>query len=688
MGNDGRIDRAGRKKRTLFVLKPSRLHLSLSLILFSFFSCPQDIKAQLNTDRLMISGEIALHYEDYVLSIQYFNQVISQKPYLYQPWQYRAIAKYYLDDYTGSEADATEALERNPYVEGLYDLRAIDRIRQKRFEEAISDYNHAIRLNPRSQNYRFNRALCMMNIKDYDQALLETDTMMMRWSHMANAYTLRAEIYLQQQDTTEAVVWLDRSLEIDPYTAETWTTRAFVSLARREWSDADRQLGRAIHLKPKTAANYVNRALARMNLNNLRGAMSDYDTAIDLDPHNFLAHYNRGLLRMQLGDDNRAIEDFDYVIRMEPDNVMAIFNRGVLREETGDLRGAIDDYTVIINQFPNFWTGLSRRAGCYARLGMKNEAEKDNFRILKAQMDKHLGIQHRWNDEKVRQVRKRSEIDPEKYNQLVVDDENQVEHEYKSVYRGQIQNRNVDMALMPMYQLSYFAYRNGVQSYHAFDRDVEAFNSQLPTPTSQQPSPLTHHLFVNIGTVQLSEQQSLDFFSEIDSLSIRIDSADFKQLPQLLMLRAVGYSVIQDYESAINDLSTIIEVDTANTLAHWQRAVCQSALNRFNQSHGMDVKATSVNVELDLRRAIELNAQNPYLYYDLGTHYALQGEYDKAIDSYTQALELDAHLAEAYYNRGLAYVNADHKIEGIADLSKAGELGIFDAYSVIKRISK
>ena len=39
-------------------------------------------RAQFNTDRLITSGEIALHYEDYVLSIQYFNQVIALKPYL------------------------------------------------------------------------------------------------------------------------------------------------------------------------------------------------------------------------------------------------------------------------------------------------------------------------------------------------------------------------------------------------------------------------------------------------------------------------------------------------------------------------------------------------------------------------------------------------------------------------------
>ena len=41
--------------------------------------------AQFNTDRLLTIGRSALYYEDYVLSIQYFNQAISAKPYLYEP---------------------------------------------------------------------------------------------------------------------------------------------------------------------------------------------------------------------------------------------------------------------------------------------------------------------------------------------------------------------------------------------------------------------------------------------------------------------------------------------------------------------------------------------------------------------------------------------------------------------------
>ena len=87
--------------------------------------------AQYNTDRLVTVGRSALYYEDYVLSIQYFNQAISAKPYLFEPWYYRAIAKYYLDDYAGAENDCTEAIHRNPYVVGIYELRGLCRIQQK-----------------------------------------------------------------------------------------------------------------------------------------------------------------------------------------------------------------------------------------------------------------------------------------------------------------------------------------------------------------------------------------------------------------------------------------------------------------------------------------------------------------------------------------------------------------------------
>ena len=364
---------------------------------------------------------------------------------------------------------------------------------------------------------------------------------------------------------------------------------------------------------------------------------------------------------------------------MEPDNFLAIFNRGVLNDRTGNLREAIRDYTTVIDQFPNFWTGLANRASCYRRLGMKNQAELDEFRILKAQMDKHIGIQPRWSKETLKKTRKRSEIDPEKYNQLVVEDEPTVEHEYKSEYRGHVQNRLVASSYMPMFEVSYLPYLNGVNTAQVFDHNIEQFNT-LHSPSCR--------LYLTCSRNNLGQEQSDAFFALIDTLSAQIDrTQNIRESLPLVMQRAIAYSVTQDYSSAINDLTVVLANDSASVLASWQRAVCQTKMNDYNSSAGNDVHLQVRRATDDITHAIAIDAKNQYLYYDRGCMRAAQRNYEAAIADFTQAIALDPLFAEAYYNRGIAYSDAGKKEEAVQDLSKAGELGIYDAYSIIKRMT-
>jgi tetratricopeptide (TPR) repeat protein len=632
--------------------------------------------AQFNTDRLIMIGRSALYYEDYVLSIQYFNQAIAAKPYLYEPWFFRAVAKYYLDDYAGAEADCSEAIERNPYIVNLYELRGLTRIQQKKYSEAINDYTRALKYDPEGQNLWHNRILCRIQEKDYAHAHLELDTMLTRWSQYARGYAMRAEVYMMQQDTAQAITALDRSLELDPYDGGIWAERAIISLARSEWRESEEFLSKAIHLLPKQANNYINRALARYNQNNLRGAMADYDTALDFDPNNFLGHYNRGLLRAQVGDDNRAILDFDFVLKLEPENLMALYNRATLLDKTGDLRGAIRDYTKVIDQYPNFWTGLQSRASCYRRLGMTKQADADEFRVYKAQLYKHLyGTQPRLSK---KQMRKRSDDDLEKYNQIVVADEQEIDHEYKSEYRGRVQNRRVQIELLPLFGLSLIPQHATLSTQRStFNPLTEAYNRQKGV----------RRIYLSNTSSNLDEQQTNSFFAYIDSLSVAIGQQSAPSSQQLFQ-RAVAYAEIQNFDSAIDDLTTYLQSDTASVLALWQRAYCQSKANDFHAAQGTDVAMKTASVIGDLTEAISLSQQNAYLYYDRATVYAKQADYERAIADYNQALLLDPTLAEAWYNRGLSHLYAGHQQEGVTDLSKAGELGLYTAYSVIKKYSK
>ncbi len=663
------------RKTGSVVVLAKRLGVSLMFILAACCS-----NAQYKVERLILSGKVALHYEDYVLSIQYFNQALSQKPYLWEPWQLRAVAKYYLEDWTGAEADASKAIELNPYITGLYDLRGISRIRLGMYGEAIEDYTKAIGIEPGNRNYWYNRAACYMERKDYDNALLQLDTVIAKWEKYAPPYLLKAEVYLNKKDTLEAEQWVIKSLAVDSFNANAWKVRANLALQRERWKDADTFFSKALHIRPKDAGSLINRALARLRLNNLRGAMSDYDDALEHEPNSFLAHYNRGLLRQQVGDDNRAIEDFDYVLALEPDNMMALFNRATLLDRTGDLKGAIRDYTKVINKFPNFWTGLQYRAACYRKLGMIAKAEQDEFRVLKAQMDKHLGRQSRWSSSKLAAVRRMSDVDPEKYNQVVVEDETESVQEYKSEYRGRVQNRQVSEQYQPYIALTISDKSGGIGHKTLFDEAVETWR------TGVQPLAKAYGFDVpKLGGV--GESYGVQTDDLVERLTEEMQKAkEPHDAVVLLMLRSVAYSATQNYQEALKDINDYLHIEPLSVLALWQKAVCGAMIAEYEK--GLTPQETALRkagVTGDFEQLCRKAGDNAYILYCYGTFCARMKDYDKAAELLTKALSLDAQMAQAYYNRGLVYLETGKVQQAKSDLSKAGELGLYNAYSLMKK---
>ena len=131
----------------------SRYRNTVFILLLLVAAVFSPARAQLNTDRITAIGRNALYFEDYVLSIQYFNQVIHLKPYLSEPYFYRAIAKIQLEDYQGALRDCNAAIERNPFSPGCYYARGYIYRQLNRLEEAEADYTEALRFSPENRTY-------------------------------------------------------------------------------------------------------------------------------------------------------------------------------------------------------------------------------------------------------------------------------------------------------------------------------------------------------------------------------------------------------------------------------------------------------------------------------------------------------------------------------------------------------
>lgn len=90
----------------------------------------------------------------------------------------------------------------------------------------------------------------------------------------------------------------------------------------------------------------------------------------------------------------------------------------------------------------------------------------------------------------------------------------------------------------------------------------------------------------------------------------------------------------------------------------------------------------------DYTTATTLLPTSPYLHYNKGCVQVELGEYSLGIESFTKAIELDNRFPAAYFSRGVAYLLSGQKDKAMSDLSQAGELGMYSAYSLIKRYSK
>lgn len=416
--------------------------------------------------------------------------------------------------------------------------------------------------------------------------------------------------------------------------------------------------------------------------------MSDYDLALNVDPNNFIGHYNRGLLRAQVGDDNRAIEDFNFVLEVEPDNMMATFNRGLLLDKTGDYAGAAKDYTTVLNEYPDFLMGYQYRAQVRRKMGDLRGADEDEFKVLKAQLEGQKGKSGQKKEQASDKTRKASDKNMNNFRKIVVADDNADDQKYKTDYRGKVQDKNVTILPQPMFALNYYEREEEVKRQINFAKCIDEVNNLHVLP---------HRLLITNNEASLSEEQVKRHFQSIDDETAKIVTDPENAFHYYA--RAMDFYLVQDFDNALKDLDETLKRDSAFVPAYFSRAVIhykQLEYRKRDKKYEMNLGTEAqtqvhtydyARIREDLDEVIRLAPDFVYAYYNRGNILSVMKDYRAALADYNMAIELNPKFAEAYYNRGLTNIYLGNNRQGIQDLSKAGELGLFSAYNIIKRFT-
>lgn len=648
------------------------------LVVIACMLYPLITYAQINVENVLDMGRRAIGIDDYLTSIQHFNKVAEARPNDYRAYYYRAYAKFSLEDYQGAADDCTQALTCNPYITEVYQLRGLCRIHLSDFQGAIEDYDYVTHHLPDEQGAYYNRALCKLELKQFESADSDMDIILNKWRNFHRAYLIKAQIKFEEKDTVGGMVWIDSLLKIDPLEQQAWAIKGKHALSQNDYSTADTCLTHAIQINPKDHTNYIARAQARHGLNMFGYALQDYDKTIELVPEHFVAHYNRGLLRALMGDDNRAIEDFDFVIAIEPDNVLAIYNRALLREQTGDYPGAIEDYTALLKFYPNFLDGHIARGRCRRKVGDIKGAIADETAAARTRLDLTFKPGKR---KPVKKVRKTSDHHLEQYQQLVEEEADTTQRYVRQLF-GKIQHKHVACEPLPSFEFRIATEPHHQQPTHKpFLPELEQINA-----TKQHP----HTISLEASPQNIRTQAYTDDLSTANNnrTATEKDSAE-----QHFLESIIDYQN-KKYDDALEKINQAIATQTKNYLFLLHRAnvyhrlACSDTTKHSTMNVPNSKTQNSQRALADIDSAIRQTNNHAILLYNRGCMLYDTNELDKAIDAFTQAIETDNKVAQAYYNRAITYMKQGKPQQALSDFSKAGELGLSQAYNLIRQAAK
>lgn len=643
--------------------------------------------AQYDKDVFFMRGRHALSEGKYAKAIENFNVLSQLDTTDYWTFFFRGIAKYNLGDLRGAKRDFDRSVRINPVFTNGYHYLGITQSRFGNYEAALVELQKAIDLRPGYDGLYFSRGVTYFLSQQFDKAVADFDRYIRKEPKDPSAYLNRGASWLFLGDTLKAVNDYNKAIRLDRFDPEGYVRRGRLYATQKNYDLAISDMDKAIELDTTNTFAYFNRAIMYYEQEKYREAMSDLNKVLEDEPGNALTLYNRGLISAQLGAYEDALNDLDRVLGINPENVLAYFNRASVFIELGQYKNALEDYDKAIELYPDFAKAYMNRSYVKNMLGQHKAAKKDYDIAQK----------------KVQEYRAKNITDAtsfadttKKYSSLLSLD---AEFAKKDFNDELLQHRDIDIRLRPLYRLVLTGAKDNTS--YALDRGYEnpliaKFESSLPVgvkirnaektlsaeeieevekaawTTSAQPSStdvFLRALYDNAGK-QFNSAQG--YYTQAIESSDDQNGLEKMYKAFYLMNRGVLRAEVIEFISSIESNVQVLSMDdSGNTRAR----VKDQVVRQYDYTDAIK----------DMNDAKEIVPDLPYVYYNLANLYCLSSEHIASIDNYTKAINLWPYMGDAYFNRGLVLIYLKDKEKGCIDLSRAGELGVEDAYGVIKK---
>ena len=636
------------------------------------------VHAQYNKEYFVWMGRTCMMNNDYREAIRTLNTLLRFDANAYEAYFLRGIAKYNLDDLLGAEADFTTAIRKNPVYTQAYTYRAIVRSMLGNYDDALQDFQEAIELRPDLPGPYYSRGVTRLLNQQFREAIEDFDQFIRQENKVSEAFIYRGMSYLQLKDTTRAYDNYDTAIRTNRENPLGYNSRGELYLRQERYDEAECDFDKAVECDSAYIPSFFNRALVYADTKRPMKAMADFDRVIQLDSTSSITYFNRAMLRSQIGDYNRALADYDKVAYYSPNNVLVFYNRAGVHAQLGELEQALADYSEAIRLYPDF-------ANAYIYRGRLRELLHDP---QGARQDRETA------QRKIADYRSR--LSDSTYS-IYADTTQRFDRllSFDSKFSGSSFERTVarsgaqeEMRLLPLFKFTLMRPDTALvaKPYHvqrAEDFKTRIGNEYLTLSHRESNIPADTLVLLDRTYMQRMKNEETSW--------------------SLLFERGVTQALIKQYTNAVNTYSAAIELNPTNPFLYLNRSTTRAEMIDFissldNSYHRITIDSDPANrlnnthkrtysydeAIADLNKVVKLFPDFAYSYYNRANLMALSGSMPEAYEDYTKAIALNPDFAEAYYNRGIVQIFMKDTRKGCLDLSKAGELGIEEAYEILK----
>lgn len=599
---------------------------------------------------------------NYPKALQYLNGLLEIDRFNAKGYFLRGYTKYQLDDFIGAEKDFNASIELDKKNHEAFLYRGVCRSQINKFREAFEDYNTAAKLNDKDWQIYANRSLTNLQLDRFVDVISDCNKVIKLKKQNSQTYLIRGEAKSGLELYWGAIDDFNRAIKIDSASAKPILRRGIARVELELFELAIADFNRALEMDSKSVLPIFYRGVAYSQMGKTQLALNDFNEVLQLYPNNEVVLFNRAMLFADMGKSSEALVDYNRVTQLNPTNILARFNRGILYSNENRNNQALDDFNSAINLFPEFLDAHEVRLKLLQRMG-------DRKAFLQAEQElRHLKLLLASSPEEVKEEQK---------VRLLKRTKLKGEFEETTVAAGKVQHKEVDVRLLPFYNISPSPEKDkNISVYDGFGRP-----------------------FYDMGVITFTTSKTL--IEEGNAQLVVKELATLKNSSTTELIRSIPFYIYaKQFEQAISLLDDCISSDTLQAACYFARAsVRQVQLERLIDKHLAMVGSLDVidslyeqkrafllaQAEQDYRKVIMLDKNMSFAHFNLAHILALAEHYNEAETHFGLAASARGNFIEANYNRGLIRLILGKTQKGCEDLSLVGELGMTEAYNIILR---